>query len=69
VAVVPNDGNPLNEFNRELYIGAGGDVAVIMASNEESVIFTNVPDGARLPYVVTHVLATGTTASNIVAVW
>lgn len=54
---------------RALYVGTGGDVAVVTAAGD-TVTFINVPDGAILPVRVTQVLATGgTTASNFVGIW
>lgn len=51
-----------------IYVGAAGDVAVLTADND-SVIFYNVQDGYVLPVKVLRVLATGTTALNMVAFW
>lgn len=53
---------------RGLYIGTTGDVAVTMASGATSIVFTAVPVGL-LPVQVTKVLSTGTTASNILALY
>lgn len=65
VAVTPSDATVLSA-TRALFVGTGGDVAVTMAGGGD-VTFTNVPDGTTLPISVTKVLATGTTASDIVA--
>jgi hypothetical protein len=54
---------------RGLYIGTTGDVAVTMARTGAAIVFTAVPGGVILPIRVTQVLSTGTTASNIVALW
>ena len=51
-----------------LYIGVTGDVKVKTASGNE-VVFTGVPAGSFMPVQVTQVFATGTTATNIVALW
>ena len=53
-----------------LYIGTGGSVKVLMAGKREvgdAIIFANVPDGSFLPVTVDYVLATGTTASDIIS--
>lgn len=47
-----------------LYVGTGGDVAVVTEANS-TVTFANVPDGSVLPVRVKQVLSTGTTASDI----
>lgn len=49
---------------RALYIGVSGDVAVVTRGRSTSVVFKSVPVGV-LPVQVTKVLATGTTATNI----
>jgi hypothetical protein len=52
-----------------LYIGgAGGDVAVITIGGEE-VTFFSVPTGTVLPVQVRKIPTTGTSPSNIVALW
>lgn len=53
---------------RALYIGTTGDVAVTMADDGTVVTFVAVPVGI-LPIQVTKVMATNTTASNILALW
>lgn len=51
-----------------LYIGTGGDLKVLTIGGDE-VTFTNFQDGSFLPVQVVRVFATGTTASNIIALW
>ena len=51
-----------------LYVGAAGSVKVKMAGGTE-VTFAGVLAGSFLPAQVTQVFATGTTATNIVALW
>lgn len=51
-----------------LYIGTGGNLKVLTAGGDE-VTFTNIQDGSFLPVQVLRVFATGTTATNIVALW
>lgn len=66
-AVTPHDVNSLAEGAAVLglYIGAGGDVAVDTAEGD-TVTFVAVPIGF-LPVAVTRVYATGTTATDIIA--
>jgi tripartite-type tricarboxylate transporter receptor subunit TctC len=68
--VVPDDTDDLLAYAKVLYIGTGGDVAIIPPLNADgaAVTFVNVPDGTILPISARRVLATGTTASDIVAV-
>lgn len=68
VAVTPSDGDTLAATSRELYVGTGGNVAVTMAGGGD-VVFKNVPNSGRLPIRVTKVLSSGTTASDIVALY
>jgi hypothetical protein len=69
VAVTPHDTNDLAESTSGLYIGGAGAVAVITEGEGTSVIFAAVPVGTTLPIRVTRVLSTGTTATNILALY
>lgn len=51
-----------------LYVGVGGDLRVMTVGGDE-VTFYNIQDGSFLPVQVLRVYATGTTATNIVALW
>ncbi len=65
-AVTPSDATPLAETCRALYVGSAGTIAVTMASGA-SLSFIGVGAGTILPVRISAVLATGTTASDIVA--
>lgn len=67
-AVTPSDSGdlPLGAC-KALWIGVGGTIAVIAADDSSSVTLT-VQEGV-LPVRVKRVLATGTTASSIVALY
>lgn len=67
-AVTPNDSTDLAATSRALFVGGAGNIAVTMAGGQ-SITFTGVTAGAVLPIRVTRILLTGTTATNIVAVW
>lgn len=67
VAVTPSDSTMIAQVPRALYIGTGGNVSVRMPRGN-TVTFTSVPGGTILPVRVSRVNATGTTASNIVAI-
>ena len=67
VAVTKSDSTVLNA-TRALYIGGSGDVAVTMAGGG-NVTFSALAAGTILPIRVTKVLSTGTTATNIVALY
>lgn len=68
VAVTPDDAADLGNTSRSIYVGSTGDIAVHMVGESSSVVFKSVPVGI-LPIRVDRVLATGTTASDIVALW
>lgn len=66
VAVTPSDSTVL-PVTRALYVGTTGNVAVMMA-DDMTITFSTVPVGI-LPIQVQKVLSTGTTASNIIALY
>ena len=53
---------------RGVYVGVGGNVKVDMVSGG-TVTFVGVPAGALLPIQVERIYATGTTATNMVALY
>lgn len=63
--VTPSDTVALTVPTRALWVGTGGDIAVKLGGSVLSLV--NVPDGRLLPICPTHVMSTGTTASDIVA--
>lgn len=65
-AVTPHDTNPLAANSRGIYVGATGDLRVRSISGDV-VTFVAVPAGLLLPIRCDRVLASGTTASSIVA--
>ena len=66
-AVTPSDGAAFAVAARSLYVGTSGDVTLITRAGA-SIKFTAVPAGAILPVRCVQVMATGTTASNIVGI-
>ncbi|MFO0906787.1 MAG: hypothetical protein U0835_00205 [Isosphaeraceae bacterium] len=67
-AVTPSDSTPLANFARSLYIGTGGNVN-LTTTNGQTALFKNLPSGSILPVRTSYVLATNTTAQDIVALW
>jgi hypothetical protein len=51
-----------------LYVGVAGDLKVQTVGGDD-VVFTGVLAGSFIPVQVLRVFATGTTATNIVALW
>ena len=69
------------EVTRGVYVGGNGNLSVCMVDSEVvsgdsaataqgvDVIFYNVPAGTVLPIQVVRVLSTGTTATNLLALY
>lgn len=70
-AVTPNDATNLAPvYAKALYVGVTGNVTVVpinAVADTDTVLFTAVPAGTILPIQVRRVMATGTTASGIIA--
>jgi hypothetical protein len=69
-AIVPNDILDLSPFHaRTIHVGVSGDLVVIPAGNDDAspVTFKAVAAGRFDTVAVRRVLATGTTATNLVA--
>lgn len=67
-AVTPNDSTDLTTIARALYVGGAGNVK-IDAADGSTVTFSGVLAGSILPVRVARVYSTGTTATNIVAIY
>ncbi len=67
IAVTPGT-SLLRESTRGIYVGTSGDLEVVNLKGE-TVVYANVPDGSLLPIRATKVLATNTTADDIVALF
>lgn len=65
-AVTPSDSTALTKKARALYVGGTGDVTAVDPSGN-AVTFSSVQAGTVLPIYTSQVKATGTTATNIVA--
>ncbi len=66
IAITPSDGNLLPSVARLLWIGGAGDVTLLPRDSQAAVTLKNVPVG-MLAVWTRQVFATGTTATNIVA--
>lgn len=65
--VVPHDGDELSIIPKALYVGTGGTVVVRGVAGDADVVFRNVASGQVLDVRPRFVRATGTTATDIVA--
>ena len=69
VAVVPDDGTPLRDIPKALYVGTGGTITATGVGGGADVLFRNVAAGSILPFRAAFVRATGTSAADIVALY
>jgi hypothetical protein len=66
-AVTPSDSTDLGAV-RALFVGGAGDISVLAQGDSSPVVFT-VPAGIILPIFASKVYATGTDATNIIAMY
>jgi hypothetical protein len=66
-AVTPSDGTDLAFVTRSLYVGGPGTLTII-DQNGNTTLFTGVLANTVIPVRAARVKATGTTATNIVAI-
>ena len=62
-AITPNDTTDLIRETREIYVGGAGNISVVWQTGDTTT--EPVAAGERLPWRVTRVRATGTTATGI----
>lgn len=67
-AVTPSDVDNFPISARAVYVGGTGDASVITVGGD-TVTFVGLPTGSILPVRVIRVNATGTTASDLVAIY
>jgi hypothetical protein len=67
-AVTPSNSVDLAQVPNALYVGVSGDVSVNMSGSGSSIVFKAAPVGV-LKIRPSRVLATGTTATNILALY
>ncbi len=67
-AVTPNDSADLANFAAALFVGGAGAVKVDTVGGS-TLTLTGVAAGSLLPIRVKRVYSTGTTATNIAALW
>ncbi len=65
ISITKSDSTVLSGV-RALWIGTGGDVAVLADGDTAPVTITNVANGSLLPVKAMKVMSTNTTASGIV---
>ena len=67
----PSDTVDLENFTRGIYVGGSGNVKVTMAGTEGDIdlTFVGLAAGIIHPIIAKRIWFTGTTATNIIAVW
>ena len=68
VAVTPSNSVNFATACRGLFVGSGGDIVAVFRTGA-AITFANVPSGSVLPLQAVRVNSTGTTASDIVALY
>ncbi len=68
-AITPDDETDLERYPRALYVGAAGDLNVVLAEGQDPVLLKNVPAGAIVWLNVKRVLATDTSAQDLLALF
>ena len=68
VALTASDATVYPAF-RSLYVGGAGNVALVLAEDTAAVTFVAVPAGTVLPFSFTKLMATNTTATDIVGLY
>ncbi len=66
--VVPHDTDVIPP-TLALYVGGAGDLKLRARGSNEDAVFVSVPAGSILPVQACYVRATGTTATDIVALY
>lgn len=66
--VVPSDNADIDP-GKGLYVGTGGDISMIGSTGTTPRTWKNVQSGSFLPFVPKRVMATGTTATDILALY
>ena len=68
-AVTPSDVTDFDFQTRALWVGGGGNIAVLGVGDTAVVTIVAVPAGTLLPFRCTRVNSTNTTATDIVGIF
>ena len=69
VGVTPDDSADLTTTQALIFIGVGGDVKVDLSGSGSAIVFKNCIAGTVLPVKVDRVYSTGTTATDLIALY
>lgn len=72
VSITPDDFRTMGQLTHQkawaIFVGTGGNLT-LKGSDGVIATFMNVPNGTLLPVHAVEIMATGTTASNLVALY
>jgi hypothetical protein len=68
-AITPNNTLVYEQPTRGIYVGGAGNITAEMPDTGASVLFVGLLAGVVYPFQVTRVYSTGTTATNLVALY
>jgi hypothetical protein len=69
VAITKSDTDQLAKVTRAIYVGGAGDAALVLGDDTAAVTFVALAAGQVYPLRVKQVKSTGTTATNLVALY
>ena len=69
LAVTPHDSNALTDIPKALFVGTGGNITMRGIDGVADQVWKNVASGQILPFRAQYVRATGTTATDILALY
>lgn len=65
--ITPDDTAPLSLVPKGIFVGTGGDVTLRGVDSAVDVTYKNLPDASYIAVRASHVRATGTTATDLIA--
>lgn len=65
--IIPHDTNGLTVVPKGIYVGTGGNVTLRGVDGVADVVYKNLPDASYIAVRASHVRATGTTATDLIA--
>lgn len=68
-AITPHDSNELAEIPKAIYVGGAGDITMKGMGDSTTTLWAAVPAGTFIPFRPILIAATGTTATNLVAMY
>ena len=69
LSVVPSDATPLADIPKALFVGTGGTLVLRGVAGGGDTIWKNIASGSVLPFRAQFVRATGTSATDLLALY